>query len=164
MAGSTLSARDLGGTLPVTTVHAVRDAEAEGTDTDAPLNPAGIARAAALYDRLKNANVGAIYAGTGRRDRMTAAPLAEALGLTIETYDPDDPEELAERIFSDHLGGIVFVVGPAEAVHALIAALGGRPPRGLAMHDVLFEVRIEGERASVWRRRYGARAAAEGNR
>jgi alpha-ribazole phosphatase len=54
---------------------------------DVPLSPAGGAQAAAVAELLRDARLDAIFASPLRRAIDTAAPLAEARGLTVVTHD-----------------------------------------------------------------------------
>jgi alpha-ribazole phosphatase len=54
---------------------------------DVPLSPAGRAQAAAIGALLREARLDAIFASPLRRAIDTAAPLAEARGLTVVTHD-----------------------------------------------------------------------------
>lgn len=55
--------------------------------TDLPLDDTGQAQADAVAARLKHEPVAAIYASPLLRTRQTAAPLAERLGLPVQTHD-----------------------------------------------------------------------------
>jgi alpha-ribazole phosphatase len=54
---------------------------------DVPLSPAGRAQAAAIAALLREARLDAIFASPLRRAIDTAAPLAEARGLTVVAHD-----------------------------------------------------------------------------
>ena len=79
---------------PATTVvYLVRHAEkSESTDRDGslgpPLNEAGRARAAVLVEVLAAEKITHIFSTDYRRTRETAQPLADSLGLKVESYDP----------------------------------------------------------------------------
>src|SRR5687767_8355694 len=75
-----------------TTYFVVRHAEkAENTMSgDVPLSETGKQRADALKEALKKKGVGTIYSTNYVRTKSTAQPLADAIGITIQTYDPKD--------------------------------------------------------------------------
>src|SRR5687768_13565710 len=76
-----------------TTYYVVRHAEKETTNTmtsDVPLSEEGKQRAVALKDILQNQKVSQIYSTNYIRTKTTAQPLADALGITIQTYNPGD--------------------------------------------------------------------------
>jgi alpha-ribazole phosphatase len=54
---------------------------------DVPLSPAGRAQAAAIAETLRDARLDAIFASPMRRAIDTAAPLAEAHGLTVVAHE-----------------------------------------------------------------------------
>ena len=69
----------------VTTVIVVRHAEkADVPGGDPPLSAAGERRSLALLDALREAGVQAVVTTQLQRTRLTAAPLARALGLEPE--------------------------------------------------------------------------------
>jgi len=95
------------------------------TQTDPPLSAAGQARATRLAAMLGDAGVGAIFATEYRRTRDTAQPLADRLGLTVDTVAARDTEALVGRLRSDYADRIVLLVGHSNTVPAIIRALGG---------------------------------------
>jgi alpha-ribazole phosphatase len=54
---------------------------------DVPLSAAGVAQAAAIAERLRDARLDAIYASPLRRALDTGTPLAEARGLTVVAHE-----------------------------------------------------------------------------
>lgn len=112
-----------------TTVIFVRHAEkALVPENDPPLSLAGQRRVAELTRQLVDADVlagvDAIYSTPYRRTQETAKPLAEALGLPIHSYNPNDNEAVLEQILKDHKGKIILVVGHSNTIPGLIADLG----------------------------------------
>src|SRR6185295_8768523 len=85
------------------TVYLVRHAEKAGfwsadRDLDAfqPLSQEGIARAAALAERLKTAGIVAVYTSRTTRTIETGAPLVQATGIPITADDATTkPDEMA---------------------------------------------------------------------
>lgn len=133
-----------------TTIIFVRHAEKAGAMTDDPeLSAAGQRRVAELTRQLRDADViagiDAIYATPYKRTRGTAQPLAEALGLPITSYDPDDNEAVLEDILDKHKGEIILVVGHSNTLPGLIADLGASkrvPPIADDEYDNLYLVSI----------------------
>ena len=113
-----------------TTMIFVRHAERAGPSADDPgLTPAGQRRAAELARQLVDADVvagvDAIYSTPFRRTKETAQPIAEALDLPVNIYDPsDDNEAVVDKMVKDHKGKIILVVGHSNTLPTLIAALG----------------------------------------
>lgn len=100
-----------------TTVIIVRHAERD-PGADPPLNAEGLARAQALAAVLADAGVEAIYCTDLIRNRDTARPLADRLGLTpnliSEDRFADTPgvvAELVREILTTHAGRTVLVIG-----------------------------------------------------
>lgn len=112
-----------------TTVIFVRHAEKATLPEDDPgLSPAGERRVAELTRQLVDADVvagiDAVYSTPFRRTEETVRPIAEALGLTVNSYDPSNTEEIMERIVREHKGKIILVVGHSNTVPALIGNMG----------------------------------------
>jgi len=112
-----------------TTVIFVRHAEKiTMPEGDPGLSPAGERRVAELTRQLVDADVvagvDAIYSTPFRRTEETVRPLAEALGLPVNSYDAADTEAIMERIVKEHKGKIILVVGHSNTLPALIGNMG----------------------------------------
>ena len=112
-----------------TTVIFVRHAEkATLPEGDPGLSPAGERRVAELTRQLVDADVvagiDAVYSTPSRRTEETVRPIAEALGLTVNSYDAANTEEIMERIVREHKGKIILVVGHSNTVPRLIGNMG----------------------------------------
>jgi broad specificity phosphatase PhoE len=124
-------------------VFVVRHAERaqEGPGNDIPLSRPGAERAAHLAEILKNAGVTAIYATDTTRARQTGEPLAQALKLSIKTYDTRDEKgnmtaaPFVAKLKTDERNGVVLVVGHSNTVPDVIAACGVTEPVRLAPDD-----------------------------
>jgi broad specificity phosphatase PhoE len=119
------------GTADSTTVIVIRHAEKDqGNPVDPPLSAAGEARAALLArifgDPKDPGRIDAIYISSALRNRLTAAPLAAALGLAPIVAPTDDPKGLARRVLREHGGGRVMIVGHLDTVPAVVSALAER--------------------------------------
>jgi broad specificity phosphatase PhoE len=118
-------------TADSTTLIVIRHAEKDlsVSAADPPLTPAGQARAALLAtmfgDERDLGHVDAIYVSPALRNRLTAAPLAARLGLTVTVAPADDPRALARRALREHAGGRVLIIGHSDTVPQIVAALSG---------------------------------------
>lgn len=140
-----------------TTVIFVRHAEKAGKEPSSPLTEVGRKRAEDLRDMFLGAGLAAIYSTDFVRTRETVAPLAEALGLEVKTYDPEQAEAEAARILGQHPGQRVLVVGHRPSVPRMISALGGPELPTLERYDDLFVLTVfERGRTALTRLRYGA--------
>lgn len=123
-----------------TTVIVIRHAEKLTDAGDDPsLSAAGQARAELLarmfgafatgagQDRgaLRGGRLDAIYVTPPKRNRETAAPLAQALGVTPVIDGESDAAELAYRVLHEHPGGRVLIVGHSDTVPAIVQELSG---------------------------------------
>jgi phosphohistidine phosphatase SixA len=112
-----------------TVVYLLRHAEptlpAMGSDADPHLNLAGQERAHALRHVLEQAGITGIFSTDYNRTRETVAPLADALGLQVETYDPRAPEKLIAYL--KRTPGRFVVAGHSNTTPELVSLLGGDP-------------------------------------
>ena len=149
-----------------TTMIFVRHAEKSLTPADDPaLSPDGVVRAAELARQLVDADVvagiDAIYSTQYRRTIGTVQPVADALGLEINIYNPDDDNEaVLDGMLKAHKGKVILIVGHSNTVPALIADLGASknvPPIAEYEYDNIYLVSIPwfGKTKTI-RLRYGA--------
>ena len=143
----------LWGRADSTTVILIRHAEQEtgaGVATpggDPPLSAAGQARAALLAHMFADPGPGrinAIYVTAPLRNRMTAAPLAAALGITPAVV-AGDPRDLARSVLREHSGGRILIVGHADTMPQIVATLAGVagvPPIGPLEYGTMYIVTV----------------------
>lgn len=154
-----------------TTIIFVRHAEKEAMPADDPeLSEAGRRRVAELTRQMVDADVvagvDAIYSTPYKRTLQTAQPLAEALNLPINRYDPSDNEAVLKRILKNHKGKIILVVGHSNTIPGMIADLGASknvPPIDDEEYDNLYLISIPwfGKTKTI-RLRYGEPYTGEG--
>ena len=124
------------------TIFIVRHAERADASTDSDLSEAGRARAEALAKMLKDKNITAIYATEFKRTQQTAAPLAQALGITVTTIPSKDKDALVAKLRA--LNSNVLVVGHGNTIPDLVKALGISEPINIGENDYdnLFEIEL----------------------
>lgn len=132
-----------------TVVLVVRHAEKASDAEDSPLTEAGLQRAQALVRVAEGAGVSAVYSSQFKRNRDTARPLAERLGVAVteapvNLQNPGDyGKTLAGDIMEKHRGQAVVVVGHGNTIAATVEGLTGRPaPLGDIQYGDLFVVTI----------------------
>jgi len=105
----------------------VRHAEKGQDDPKDPsLTETGQARARLLADELSQAGIRAIYSTDYKRTRQTAQPLADRLGLTVQTYDAKrDLADFLKEVESNHSGEKVLIVGHSNTVPNMANILSG---------------------------------------
>ena len=110
--------------------------------TDPELSEAGRARAESLAVALKDAGITAIFATEYKRTQQTAAPLAKALGITVQTVSSKDASGLVAKVKAEK--GNVLVVGHSNTVPDVIKRLGVETPVTVADadYDLLFIVTL----------------------
>lgn len=164
---ATLSVLACAPTPPVveapTVVFLVRHAEKVDASADPELSQVGAERAVDLAAVLRDSGIERIHSSDYIRTRDTAAPLAVALGLEVELYDPRDLEALAVRL--EEGGGRHLVVGHSNTTPNVVELLGGEPGAEIdeaSEYDRLYVVTIAaGGVASTVLLRYGARLNRE---
>jgi len=107
----------------LSTYYLVRHAEKQKGD-DPGLTEIGHARAKALRDKLAGKNITHIHSSDYKRTRLTAAPLAEALGLEVQIYDARDLLTTAETLKATP--GAHLVVGHSNTTPQLAALVSGQ--------------------------------------
>ena len=120
---------------------------------DPDLSTAGQERAASLGVALKDAGITAVYATQYKRTQQTAAPLAKALGLTVNVVSSSDLPALLAKLQT--IPGNVLVVGHSNSVTEIVNGLGVPTTIKLteADYDNLFVV-TRGEKPSLLRLHY----------
>lgn len=106
------------------TVYVVRHAEKAVAESDPPLSEKGQQRAHTLAQMLQKAELKAIFSTPYQRTQMTAQPLAESVGLTVQSYRPGDAEGTLEALMAR--GENTLIVGHSNTVPALVRGLGGQ--------------------------------------
>jgi len=146
----------------------VRHAEKASDDEDAPLTEEGKRRAQTLAGVAADAGVSAIYTTQFKRNRDTAQPLAERLGVVVTEVpvtlqSPGDyGKTLAKDIIEKHQGQTVAVIGHGNTIASIIEGLMGRAvPLGEIQYSDLFMVSVPASGpARLIKAQYGAGAAA----
>ena len=100
-------------TIPdtATTYILVRHAETSGGGSDPSLSIVGTERAMELSRILENVPLNAVLSTNFNRTRQTAQPVASAKGLTIQVYDPFDPNGVIDDTQDEFHNGFVLIVG-----------------------------------------------------
>jgi len=91
--------------------------------TDVPLSEAGRNRAEALAELLRNERIKHIFSTDYVRTKSTAQPLAQAIHLPVEIYDPKDPQFIS-RLRS--LNENVLIVGHSNTADDVVNGLMGK--------------------------------------
>jgi len=119
---TSLSAQD----SDLTTFILVRHAEKGNDDPRNPnLSEIGKARAESLKTMLMNAGVTAVYSTPYKRTQQTAEPLASAMGLEVQSYNPRSMDFLAD-IWKNHKGGTILITGHSNTTPFVANSLIGK--------------------------------------
>ena len=113
-----------------TTFFIVRHAEKDANTmtSDVALSDAGKQRAEALKELLKDKKIGTVYSTNYIRTKSTAQPLADAVGVTIQVYDPRDTTFIRRIVNTGNKDkeGNMLIVGHSNTVDDIVNALMGR--------------------------------------
>jgi broad specificity phosphatase PhoE len=104
--------------------HGEKEAAAANMSSDVSLSPAGQERAQALKNALKSKHIQYVYSTNTIRTKSTARPLAETLGVNLETYDPRDT--LFVSRVKDRGKGNVLIVGHSNTVDDIVNRFVGK--------------------------------------
>ncbi len=108
-----------------TTIILVRHAEKLIDNGDDPaLSQEGKLRAYTLAHVAGKTGVAAIYASQFKRTQATARPLAEQLGLEVQTVDAGDADLLYSDVMARHRGEVVLIVGHSNTIPELVQLFG----------------------------------------
>ncbi len=141
--------------------HAERADDGMHDQPDPELSAAGQARARELARLLSEAGITSIHSTPYRRTQQTAQPLAEALGLTVNAYDPRAGQEMEAWLDALRRAGRHLVVGHSNTTPAMVEALGGDagPPIDADEYDRIYVLHIAGSgRVTSTLLRFGASA------
>jgi 2,3-bisphosphoglycerate-dependent phosphoglycerate mutase len=110
---------------PSTLFYILRHAEKAivENDPDPLLSEEGFLRAERLKRMLWDSPPDVIFSSDYQRNYLTAKPLADALGIEILRYDPRDSPTLVSRIFQEHPGKKVLIIGHSNTVPGLVNIL-----------------------------------------
>ena len=121
-------------------IYLVRHAEkANDGSKNPPLTEEGIKRAENLKNKLLETNISKIYSTDFTRTKDTAKPLAEALGLKLQIYQPGN--EAFINLLKNNKNNNFLVVGHSNSTPQLVNSLLGEQkyaPLDESEYDKLF--------------------------
>jgi len=142
------------GTIVIAVRHAERADDGGDATRDPALSDIGGERARCLAHTLADAGLTRVFSTDYIRTRSTARPVAEALGLEVEPYDPRALDTFAQDLRD--AGGVILVVGHSNTTPSLVEALNGDPvaPIEEDEYDRLYTVFLTGDGARSTLTRY----------
>ena len=146
-----------GGPDRATTIYLLRHAEKSDESDASGLTDAGQSRARALAELLAAEPIALVLSSQYARTRLTVQLLADRVGLTVEEIDAHDYDRFAARARALEPGQAAVVCGHSNTIPVIAARLGvaSPPAESEVVYGDLYVVRLEGQRASFERRRYG---------
>jgi 2,3-bisphosphoglycerate-dependent phosphoglycerate mutase len=110
--------------------HAEKDTTVKGSQmmqADPPLNTKGQERAASLIQKFKKYKINKIYSTNYNRTKSTVFPLANAIGLSINDYDPRQLKAFADELqLPANNSKTVLIVGHSNTSPKLVNLLLGK--------------------------------------
>lgn len=110
---------------PDAVYYLVRHAEKQLDVKNPPLTEEGKERALDLAKLLEDVPLTAIYSTDYVRTQDTAAPVADAKGLNVISYDPSDLAAFSTELLSED--GYILVSGHSNTTPPLAGHLGAEP-------------------------------------
>lgn len=110
--------------------HAEKDTTVKGSQmmqADPPLNSRGQERAASLIQKFKRYKISKIYSTNFNRTKSTVLPLANAIGLSINDYDPRQLKAFADELqLPENNSKTILIVGHSNTSPKLVNMLLGK--------------------------------------
>jgi len=144
-----------------TTVFVVRHAEkdlSQPGNTNPPLSGEGLQRSYDLLEQLKKERISAVFSTNTQRTLLTGTPLANEIRKDIIPYDPSKNDELVTLIRKSYRGKKILIVGHSNTILTIVKAFGAQPSMTQipdSQYNLLFEVRLTGDKASLTEHNYG---------
>lgn len=144
-----------------TTYYIVRHAEKETSTTDmmtsdVPLSEMGKQRAEALKKSLQGEGIRYIFSTNYIRTKSTVQPLADAINIPVEIYDPKDPGFINKL---KSLSGNALIVGHSNTIDDLVNELAGTKEINGDLPDSeygdLFIVKRKGNKLTFEKKHFG---------
>jgi 2,3-bisphosphoglycerate-dependent phosphoglycerate mutase len=108
-----------------TTFILIRHAEKVKDGTQDPeLSAEGKQRAEALAKMLERNGIASVYSTNFKRTQQTVLPIAQAKGITVQTYQQTDKTWL-QNIAKENVGKIVLIVGHSNTIPEMANTLLG---------------------------------------
>ncbi len=108
---------------PGQVIYLLRHAEKASGSSDPALTEPGRLRAKRVAQRLATEDIQHVFSTDYRRTRQTADPIAAAVGLSTELYDPRQADVLINQVQAQT--GNVVIVGHSNTIPDLVRRLGG---------------------------------------
>lgn len=111
-----------------TVIFFVRHGETQAGDGKNPiLSQEGNLRAAKLDSLFANVDLTGVLSTSFLRTSQTAEPTAKSKGLSILSYDLDDPQRIYDYMFKYNAGKKFLLVGHSNTIPKMVQELSGTP-------------------------------------
>ena len=137
-------------------IYVVRHAEKEIGGIDPNLSPIGYDRADALKNVLMDKKIKQIFSTNTKRTIQTAAPLSNALNITVNKYEPVPDKKFLDSIQSTKKN--TLIVGHSNTVDDIINGFTGeKKMKDLEdqTYNRLFIITVKGKKKTFEEKSYG---------
>ncbi len=107
-----------------TTIIVVRHAEKVDNSTDPDLSEDGLDRAARLATMLQSMDIDGLFSTPFKRTRQTLGVIADKHGVTIQEYDPKNPNPVLDALKVD-FGKTYLIAGHSNTAPHIVNYLSG---------------------------------------
>lgn len=119
------------------TIYIVRHAEKILVGEDPGLSVAGTVRSKKLAQILGEKDIQHIYSTNTVRTKATVRPLADKLGISIETYDVNNHDDLVNNLRSQK--GDAIVVGHSNTIQHVVNYFVGSGEKYPELEDIEYD-------------------------
>lgn len=119
------------------TIYIVRHAEKILVGDDPELNAVGTVRSKKLAQILEEKNIQHIFSTNTIRTKATVRPLADKLGISIETYDVKNHDDLVKDLRT--LKGDAVVVGHSNTIQHVVNYFVGSGEKYPELEDIEYD-------------------------
>lgn len=119
------------------TIYIVRHAEKILVGDDPELNVVGTVRSKKLAQILEEKNIQYIFSTNTIRTKATVRPLADKLGISIETYDVKNHDDLVKDLRT--LKGDAVVVGHSNTIQHVVNYFVGSGEKYPELEDIEYD-------------------------
>jgi broad specificity phosphatase PhoE len=137
--------------------HAEKATAEANMSSDVSLSEKGKQRAEALREVLENENIEMIYSTNTIRTKSTAQPIADKMGLQIQTYGPRPNADFAASVLAS--GKNVLIVGHSNTIDDVVNLIVGETKvegdLDESQYDNLYVITVNDKKPKLEKKKFG---------